>query len=288
LRVEVVVPVRNERQSLDQFIQTLEAQQLGPDVDLGLTFVEDSSTDGTREFLQARAAADPRITLLALEEGRGQGPAVYYGVKHARADAIVMMDGDGSHPIDAIPRMVDGYRKGWRVVQCRRLDDRTRPRLRAAASTGFQLMCRLLTGFDLAQQNIYFRLVGSEVAVMMLRHPAYWRLLRFPFANWGVAVHVIDVPLVERTAGSSTYNLLRLSRLAADALLGLIPVTRFAAASASMLVLGVIACARGHYSRGLLVLLGLCSVVWRFSRLHSGSYLNALRSIDSPLRSGRG
>lgn len=67
--------------------------------------VVDGSTDGTRQGLEAMAAADPGLRVLALERNGGKGAAVLHGLRNAAAAGfshVLAMDADGQHPAGAI------------------------------------------------------------------------------------------------------------------------------------------------------------------------------------------
>ena len=80
------------------------------------------------------------------------------------AEAVVMLDADGSHPVEAIPEMIEHFLAGARVVQCQRRSIGGRSGWRNAGSALFDRLTRWLTGVDMAAQNIYFRLVSAETA----------------------------------------------------------------------------------------------------------------------------
>ena len=100
-RIDIVTAVRNEEASIPPFVETVRALPVPADVEFGILFVEDGSNDGTVALLRELSAADPRIRYWSLERGFGQGPAVIYGLERSRAEAVVMMDADGSHPLAA-------------------------------------------------------------------------------------------------------------------------------------------------------------------------------------------
>jgi glycosyltransferase involved in cell wall biosynthesis len=68
--------------------------------------VVDGSTDGTAEGLQALAAQDPDLRVIALPHNQGKGAAVLHGLEHASAAGythVLTMDSDGQHPPERIP-----------------------------------------------------------------------------------------------------------------------------------------------------------------------------------------
>jgi len=71
--------------------------------------VVDGSTDGSAERLQAMAAADPGLRVIALPENRGKGAAVLEGISQAAAAGFthaLTMDSDGQHPAGLIPEFM--------------------------------------------------------------------------------------------------------------------------------------------------------------------------------------
>lgn len=147
-RIEVIVPVRNEEQSIPVFLEHVAALRFPNGVDLRVVFVEDSSTDGTRPLLKRLARENPAVGYYTLARGFGQGAAVSFGLSRSTAEAVIMMDVDGSHPIDVLPQMVREFLGGARVVQCVRRTIADRKGYRRFGATLFHSLARALTGVD--------------------------------------------------------------------------------------------------------------------------------------------
>ena len=63
--------------------------------------VTDGSTDGTPTGLQAMAAEDPGLVVIALPANVGKGAALLHGLERAQAAGFthaLTMDSDGQHP----------------------------------------------------------------------------------------------------------------------------------------------------------------------------------------------
>lgn len=102
----LTIPCFNERHRLD----LAQVAVLLNSVDVRLVLVDDGSTDGTRELLDAAAAVHPgRIEVLAQPENRGKAEAVRAGLAHglaAGADAVGYIDADFSTPPEEMLRLV--------------------------------------------------------------------------------------------------------------------------------------------------------------------------------------
>jgi dolichol-phosphate mannosyltransferase len=280
-RIEIVVAVRNEEASLPGFVKALRSLPLPDDVQLEMLFIEDSSDDETRPILRRLSRDDPSLRYFALERGFGQGPAIVFGLARSTADAVIMMDVDGGHPVDVIPDMIDHFLAGARVVQCRRRSLRGRPLYRRIGSAAFAAGARLLTGVDFETQNIYYRLIAAEIVPTLVDHPQYWALLRFPQpAERDGHLVIVEVDAEERVLGESKYGPIRLALLALDGVLSLAQGTRLA------VLVGLVAGAAlalifsGAWLIGFALLLGGGFAVRRSSILRNADVLSRMRVCE--------
>lgn len=102
-KVCVVIPTKNEQESISEVISGIEAA-FDPEVyEKPTIVVVDDSTDDTRRRAQACGAK------VLIGGGQGLGTAMYNGLKAAaamRPDFIVAVDGDGQADADEIPRFM--------------------------------------------------------------------------------------------------------------------------------------------------------------------------------------
>ncbi len=106
MRCVIVVPCHNEEKRLDAG----RLSSLLSRADLGLLFVDDGSTDGTRKRLMEIAASAPdRVRVHALARNRGKGEAVRQGLLQALdsgAAVVGYLDADLSTPPEEMLRLV--------------------------------------------------------------------------------------------------------------------------------------------------------------------------------------
>ena len=116
--------------------------------------VEDASTDGTAERLQA--IADDRLVVLVHDRNRGMGAAMRTGLDEAfrrGADIGVKMDGDGQMDPTQLPRLLDpligvdavSYTKGNRLIHRRGLG--SMPRVRVVGNFVLSFLAKLASGY---------------------------------------------------------------------------------------------------------------------------------------------
>jgi CDP-glycerol glycerophosphotransferase len=96
-RISVVVAFYNNADDLADCLDSIAAQSYP---DLEVIMVDDGSTDDSAGIARAKAAADPRFTLIQPEHG-GPGGARNRGVERARGEFLAFVDGDDLLPANA-------------------------------------------------------------------------------------------------------------------------------------------------------------------------------------------
>jgi CDP-glycerol glycerophosphotransferase len=96
-RISVVVAFFNNADDLADCLDSIAAQSFA---DIEVIMVDDGSADRSAQIARARAAADPRFTLLQPGHG-GPGGARNRGVERARGEFLAFVDGDDMLPANA-------------------------------------------------------------------------------------------------------------------------------------------------------------------------------------------
>jgi glycosyltransferase involved in cell wall biosynthesis len=100
--LSVVMPVYNERATIEEIVQRVLAVPLRVE----LISVDDGSTDGTREMLQALAKERP-ITLVLQPANAGKGAALRRGFQEVTGDLVVIQDADLEYSPEEFPQLIE-------------------------------------------------------------------------------------------------------------------------------------------------------------------------------------
>ena len=164
--VSVVLPCFNEREHVELEIKRIRAALEGAGLAYELICVDDGSTDGTRELLEAT----PGIRTIVLPRNQGAGTARRIGTQQATGRVVVWTDADMTYPNELIPELVaeldDTYDQ---VVGARRSEAGTYKLARVPAKWAIRKLASFLTNTDIPDLNSGLRAFKRAVAEPYLR-----------------------------------------------------------------------------------------------------------------------
>jgi glycosyltransferase involved in cell wall biosynthesis len=106
MRVSVIVPVYNPGANIDQCLESLLGQTM-PASEHELIFVDDGSTDGTGERLDAVAAEHPHVVVRHIPNSGWPGRPRNVGLDIARGEFVYFVDNDDWVGSEALARLYD-------------------------------------------------------------------------------------------------------------------------------------------------------------------------------------
>ena len=106
LFLSVVVPLRDEEDSLEPLHRELDAALAGVAGGIEIVFVDDGSRDRSLARLRGIAAKDGRVRVIALDGRHGQTAALDAGFRAARGEVTVTLDADLQNDPADIPRLL--------------------------------------------------------------------------------------------------------------------------------------------------------------------------------------
>ena len=117
-KISVMIPCYNELENVvpmseavvEQFEKNL------PEYDYELLFIDNCSTDGTRDKLEEICKNNNNIKAIFNAKNFGQFNSPFYGMCQTTGDATITMCCDFQDPVDLIPQFVREWEKGYKIV----------------------------------------------------------------------------------------------------------------------------------------------------------------------------
>jgi dolichol-phosphate mannosyltransferase len=115
----IVIPVYNEEDVVGSLLIELRSFARTWRSDYELLLVDDGSSDRTAEIIGAHFANWRQGRLIRLSENCGQAAALFYGMKRARGQVVILLDGDGQNDPQDIPKILTPLKEVDMVVGIR-------------------------------------------------------------------------------------------------------------------------------------------------------------------------
>ena len=218
LAVDIVIPTYNEAGVVEQSYERLCTALASVPHDFTFLYVNDGSTDGTAASLEALAARDHRVHTIELSRNFGHQAALTAGIDASTSEAVITMDGDGQHPPELIPQMLDLIAQGYDIVQGQRMDDAEVGGTKKLTSAAFYRLLNIMSGTHVEPGAADFRAMSRQAVDALKSMPEYHRFLRGMISWIGFRSVILPYHESTRIAGESKYSMRKMLRLAMDAI----------------------------------------------------------------------
>jgi glycosyltransferase involved in cell wall biosynthesis len=173
LRASIVIPCFNERQTIIELIDRVQAVP----VEKEIIVVDDYSTDGTRELLKQRTVERGDINLLLRARNGGKGAAVQDGLKCANGDVVIIQDADLEYDPADYPVLLRPIQTGRaRVVYGSRFigEHRAMYFWHSLGNRFLTLLCNALFDTTLTDMETCYKVFTIDIARQLrLREPRW-------------------------------------------------------------------------------------------------------------------
>lgn len=223
--ISVVLPMYNEEDVIELSINRLKPILEEMPTSYEVLFVDDGSTDKTREIVAKVLEEWKQARLICLRSNRGHMAAITAGLEFAKGDFAVTIDADLQDPPELIPQMLDmALGENLDVVYGVRTKRSSDTLFKRSTAKIYYSLIRKLIGQEISEGAADFRLMSKAVVSELLELPEVNRVYRLLVPWLGYKSGVIEYERESRKAGTTHYSISSMSRLAIDS------ITSFSAA----------------------------------------------------------
>jgi glycosyltransferase involved in cell wall biosynthesis len=211
--ISCVVPAYNEAANLGPLLSGLTAQLAALTERWEVLVIDDGSRDATAAAI-APWLVSPGVRYLRLSRNFGKEAALTAGIDHAAGDVVLLMDADLQHPASLVPQMVQAWRDGADMVCAARASRADESWAKRIGTAIFYQLVNRDAAVPIPVDAGDFRLMDRRVVDALKSLPERNRFMKGLYA-W-VGFHNVIIPYVpaERLAGSTSFSMRRLARLA--------------------------------------------------------------------------
>jgi glycosyltransferase involved in cell wall biosynthesis len=198
----IIIPVFNEAHNLADLLNKLQVVKL---TNTEVVVVDDGSTDGS-----ADVAMNAGANVIRHPYNIGNGAAIKSGIRAARGKLLVLMDGDGQHRPEDIPKLLAEAGRYHMIVGARGRGSKRRFH-RYAANICYNLLASYVTKFRVKDLTSGFRVLSRRDALRFIdllpNTFSYPTTLTLAFLRSGLTVKYVPIQTLYR-AGQSKISLI--------------------------------------------------------------------------------
>lgn len=117
-KISILIPCYNEEENvgpISQAVVNIMEQELSC-YDYELVFIDNDSRDKTRQILREICNNNSKIKAIFNAKNFGQFNSPYYGMLQVTGDCVIEMVADFQDPVDLIPKYVQAWEEGYKIV----------------------------------------------------------------------------------------------------------------------------------------------------------------------------
>jgi glycosyltransferase involved in cell wall biosynthesis len=206
--VSVVIPVRDEQDTIPILVDRLVAVLGRLVASYEIIFVTDVNTDRTWEVLKEQRERNRNISVLKLSGSFGHHVAVIAGLEVSRGKSVVLMDGDLEMLPEEIPKLYAKHLEGFDVVYGW---SRTKNAsfVRDLASRAFNAVMSMLSDQSMTQNTDMFRVISRRTVTKVLQFGEHEPSLTHIMGLINLPSAGVEVAFVRRERGNTKYSFRR-------------------------------------------------------------------------------
>lgn len=213
--ISIVVPCYNEEESIPLFYREMctVMDEMHPDVDFEIIFVDDGSKDNTAAISKDLAKQDERIKYVLLSRNFGKESAMYAGLKKAKGDFVATMDADLQDPPALLPQMYRDLKDeslDWDCIGTRRVTRKGEPPIRSFFARCFYKLINSISKTEFVDGVRDYRLMKRQMVNAVLSMGEYNRFSKGIFCWVGFKTKWLEYENIERVAGTTKWSFLSL------------------------------------------------------------------------------
>lgn len=220
LDVSIVIPLFNEAGNVRELISQIIEQVKTLDISFEILLVDDGSHDLTWHKIETASSVHQEVSGLKLSRNFGHQHALLAGLKTAKGQAVISMDGDLQHPPSVLPKLIEQWHAGSKIVYTKRHSPKSISTFKRKTSDMFYGLFSWLSGVPMTQGSSDFRLIDRQVLNELLKFNDVEPFLRGA-VRWLGYEHqssTVEFTIGSRHSGESQYTIKKMITFANSAI----------------------------------------------------------------------
>jgi len=207
--ISIVTPCYNEQGNIGELVARIRAAMATTSFDYEHIFIDNNSTDGTREEIARHAKEDRRIKLIANMANYGPNRSAFHALYSATGRAVILYTSDLQDPPELIPEILARWQDGHKVVMLKKATSSDGFFVRLLKQAYYQTLARL-SDHELTVNTTGSGLYDAEVVAHIRNMCDPDPYLRGAISELGYRPYLIEFEQPKRKHGKSKTNFVHL------------------------------------------------------------------------------
>ena len=208
-KISIMIPCYNEVENVELMSKTVinVLDEALPQYDYELVFIDNCSTDGTRNVLEKICSDNKKIKAIFNVTNFGQFNSPFHGMCQTSGDCVISMCCDFQDPVELIPRFVEEWEKGHKIVSGIKSSSKENPIIYFMRSCYYRLI-RNMSDVKLIEHFTGFGLYDKTFVSLLRELNDPIPFLRGIVAEYGAGFNMIEIEYeqAKRRAGKTHNN----------------------------------------------------------------------------------
>jgi dolichol-phosphate mannosyltransferase len=210
----VVIPIYNEEDNIPVLYEKLVDIFKNIDGNHEIIFVDDGSSDSSWSLLNEIHRRDNNVKIFKFSRNFGHQIAISAGIDFAHGDAIITMDGDLQDPPELIPKLIEKWKEGYKVVYAVRKTRKGEKFLKKGVAWIFYRFLRTISEVEIPIDTGDYRLIDKNIAAKIKDLKERYRFVRGLTSWMGFKQIGVEFVREPRYKGEIKYSFWKLMKLA--------------------------------------------------------------------------
>jgi glycosyltransferase involved in cell wall biosynthesis len=162
-KISILIPCYNEEENVVPISKavTEELQKNLSNYDYEIVFIDNDSQDNTRPLIREICKNNPKIKAIFNAKNFGQFNSPYYGMLQTTGDCTITLCCDFQDPVELLPKMVELWENGAKIVSCIKTKSKENPIMRFFRTIYYKIIKKMssvdqiehFTGFGLYDKS---------------------------------------------------------------------------------------------------------------------------------------
>ena len=204
--ISIVTPTFNEIDNIELLLDQIRVviEQLSQ-YDFEILVIDNCSTDGTQEKIRELAVKDSRIKAIFNARNFGHIRSPYYGILQTTGAATIYMASDFQDPPDMIPRFIEEWEKGWRLVMAIKPVSKSSPFMHFLRKSYYRFIVKI-SDIEIIRDSTGFGLYDKKVLDNLREINDPYPFLRGLICELGYPIKTIPFVQPRRLSGITKNN----------------------------------------------------------------------------------